>query len=209
MAWFTRFSRFGDMHLVFGQEQDMTCGPASALMCYTKINKLSPTANFETTTQRFKDLYARWSGAPYDGSVSGTFPDGLAYALNRMSCGRWVTSTYSNPAEATDRILSLVTGASGFGPTIDVNPIIVGVNWDGSTGSHWVCIDTIRSFFGSSYATICDPWDAGLHVQSITASTPFTYEAEGTIQFNAWGSHFTYSQPSVGRLRVWPIIHRV
>ena len=28
MAWFTRFTRFGDMHFVFGQEEGMTCGPS-------------------------------------------------------------------------------------------------------------------------------------------------------------------------------------
>ena len=207
MAWFTRISRFGDVHFVFGQEQGMTCGVASALMCYTKINKLSPTAVMYSTTQRFKELYETWSGSPYDGATTGTWPDGLVYALNQMNCGRW-TKTSASGNTAVDTITSLVGTVSGFGPTVFVNPIIVGVNWDGSTASHWVVIDTIRSVLLFSYATVCDPWDAGLHVQRIRSGQNFVYEAGDTMQFNFSGSHFTYSQPSTGRVSVWPIIHR-
>lgn len=208
MAWFTRFSRFGDMHLVFGQEQGMTCGPSSALMCYTKINKLSPGAALYNSTQRIKDLYQQWLGAPYDGSTAGTFPAGLVYALNRLSCGTWTQSTVS-ASDAADRIISLVGTTGGFGPTVTVNPIIVGVDWDGTTASHWVCIDTVRTFMGSHYATVCDPWDAGLHVQSITPGQNFIYNAAQTIDFDFWGTHYEYSGTSRGRVLNWPFIYRM
>lgn len=207
MAWFTRITRFGDAHFVFGQEQNMTCGPSCALMCYTKINKLTPGMQMYATTERIKDHYARWLGSAYDGSVAGTWPDGLAYALNRMNCGRWTTTSVQGN-RAVNRIVDLVGTSGAFGPTVEVNPIIVGVNWDGSTASHWVVIDTIREFAGSLYATICDPWDAGLHVQRVTPGQDFVYQAGDTAHIDFWGTHFTYSQPSTGRVRAWPIIHR-
>lgn len=208
MAWFTRFTRFGDMHFVFGQEQGMTCGPASALMCYTKINKLSPTATAYGDTQRIQQLYAQWSGQAYDGSQTGTYPEGLVHALNNMGCGRWRCDTFA-PNDTASAIMSYVGTSSGLGPTVTVKPIIVGVNWDGSTGSHWVCIDTIRGLLGRTYATVCDPWDASVHVQRLEAGTQFTYDAEPTIGIDFGGTHYEYSQPSTGRVRVWPIIHQV
>ena len=207
MAWFTRISRFGDVHFVFGQEQGMTCGPSSALMCYTKINKLSPGAVMYSTTQRIKDLYAQWLGQSYDGSVAGTWPAGLAYALNRMGCGRWTTTSVS-ATNSVNTMVSLVGTQGAFGPVVNVNPIIVGVNWDGSTGSHWVVIDTIRNFAGNLYATVNDPWDAGLHVQRIESGGNFVYDAGDTMHLDFGGTHYEYSQPSTGRVRTWPIIHR-
>lgn len=208
MAWFTRFSRFGDMHFVFGQEQDMLCGPSSALMCYTKINKLAPSSQLYGTTQKSQDLYAKWLGASYDGSKEGTWPEGLVYALNQMNCGRWAKHNYA-PNDAAQAIAHFVGVGGAFGPTVDVRPVIVGVNWDGSTASHWVCIDTVRSAFGSLYATVCDPWDAGLHVQSMSYGKPFVYEASQTLGIDLGGTHYTYSQPSTGRVRDWPVIHLV
>lgn len=207
MAWFTRITRFGDVHFVFGQEKANTCGPACALMCYTKINKLSPGSSLYNDTQKFQDLYEEWYQKPYDGEAEGTWPEGLVYALNKMGCGKW-TKTSVSGSDASQKIIDLVGTQGAFGAVMTVNPIIVGVNWDGSTASHWVCIDTVRGAFGSTYATICDPGDAGLHVQKITAGKPFVYEAEATIQFNLWGSAGEYSQPATGRVRSWPIIHR-
>jgi hypothetical protein len=54
MAWFSRFTRFGDMHLVYGQEANMSCGIASVMMCVFKINKLNPGATSVTVEQ---DIY--------------------------------------------------------------------------------------------------------------------------------------------------------
>ena len=208
MAWFTRISRFGDVHFVFGQELGNTCGPSSALMCYTKINKLSPSSVMYSTTQRFKNLYETWLGSSYDGANEGTWPEGLVYALNQMNCGRWRKTTVGASA-AANTITSLVGTTGGFGVTVTCNPIIVGVNWDGTTASHWVVIDTIRTFLGNSYATVCDPWDAGLHVQRISAGQNFVYQAGETMHLDFGGTHFNYSQPSTGRVKDWPIIHRV
>lgn len=205
MAWFTRFTRFGDVHWVFGQEQGMTCGPASALMCYTKVMKLSPSGVGYSTTQRIQDYYAQWNGQAYDGSAVGTFPGGLVYALNQMNCGSWRQTTVSATG-ASAAITRYVGASSGLGPAAGMSPIIVGVNWDGSTGSHWVCIDTVRSFLGTNYATVCDPWDASVHVQSMSGGA-FTYDAAPTWGVDFGGEHYEYSQPSTGRVRSWPIIH--
>jgi len=38
MAWFTRITRFGDVHLVYGQEHDRSCGLACIMMCVFKLN---------------------------------------------------------------------------------------------------------------------------------------------------------------------------
>lgn len=208
MAWFTRFTRFGDVHYVFGQEQGMTCGPSSALMCYTKITKLTPGSVSYNTTQRIKDLYEQWQGAPYDGSQVGTWGEGLVYALNRMNCGRWRCDTYA-PNDTAQAIAYFVGQTGGWGATVNVKPVIVGVNWDGSAASHWVCIDTIRSFAGNSYATVCDPWDANVHIQRMTVGQQFVYDAEPVFGVDFGGTHYEYSQPSTGRVRQWPIIHLV
>jgi hypothetical protein len=208
MAWFTRFTRFGDMHFVFGQEEGMTCGPSSALMCYTKIMKLSPSGHYYGSTHPVEKLYETWYGKAYDGTKEGTWPEGLVFALNSLGCGRWRYDTYA-PTDAVQAIEYFVGETSGLGPTVSVTPVIVGINWDGSTASHWVCIDTVRSLLGNTYATICDPWDADVHVQKMKTGNAFVYEASEQFHVDFGGTHFSYSQPSTGRVRQWPIIHLV
>ena len=60
MAWFTRLTRFGDAHLVYGQEANMSCGIASVMMCVFKVNKLKPGAASVTVE---KDIYQKYSQA--------------------------------------------------------------------------------------------------------------------------------------------------
>ncbi len=209
MAWFTRFTRFGDIHFVFGQELGNTCGPSAALMCYTKLMKLSPGAKLFGNSNQMELWYQEWYGKPYDGTKEGTWPEGLVYALNKSGCGRWRCDKYS-PVDATDAIDKFVGTTSGVvGPTVNCTPVIVGVNWDGSTASHWVCIDTVREVMGLKFATICDPWDANVHVQHITVGQPFVYMAKQEQRVDLWGTHFEYNQPSTGRVKDWPIIHLV
>lgn len=208
MAWFTRFTRFGDIHYVFGQEQGMACGLASALMCYTKINKLSPGSPSYNTTAKIQQLYTKWLAGAYDPTTTGTWPDGLVYALNQLNCGRWKKDSYS-PNNAAQAIAHFVGVRGAFGPAVTVTPVIVGVNWDGSTASHWVVVDTVRSAFGNLYATINDPWDASVHVQKMEYGKAFVYEAAPTIGIDFGGTHYEYDQPSTGRVKDWPIIHLV
>lgn len=211
MAWFTRFDRFGDMHFVYGQERDNTCGPASAMMCILKINKLAPGKTALQSEQQVRDAYGRWQKAPYDGRAHGTHPDGLVEILNAANCGRW-TSSMVSAQDSSRRIIDLVgaTPASS-GSILNVNPIIIGVNWDGSTASHWVVIDTVRSLKGAYYATVCDPADANLHVQKFAPGQPFVYEARTALAVDLWGERNkdAYAGGATGRVRVWPFIHRV
>ena len=97
MAWFTRFTRFGDDHLVYAQEADNYCGIACVMMCVFKINKLRPGATAVTQEQEIYRVYdrhfqrmapAQRNGTPYDGSIY-TYAGILAATLNDLNCGTW------------------------------------------------------------------------------------------------------------------------
>jgi len=49
MAWFTRFTRFGDIHRVYGQEKNISCGVACAVMAVYKIHKITPGTRTSTS----------------------------------------------------------------------------------------------------------------------------------------------------------------
>lgn len=212
MAWFSRFTRFGDMHLVFGQEADMSCGIASVMMCVFKINKFVPGKTAVHVNTDIYDAYSKASGGKYKPEERGTHPTHLVTVLNSLKCGRWTWTSASGPA-ASKKIIDLVGVTPAPGPTVTVNPIIIGVDWVGS-GAHWVVVDTVRGVFGWNYATICDPWDANVHVQSIDASKPFIYKAgEGGFAIDFWGEHKGQTSPynpgKTGVVKTWGIIHRV
>ena len=113
---------------------------------------------------------------------------------------------------SSQRLLDLVGSSSAFsGPTIASNPIIVGVNWDGSTASHWICVDGVRSVGSHYWATVCDPADADLHVQSFSPGQPFVYHASPQISFDLWGQRNANAYAgggATGRVRDWPFIYR-
>ncbi|MEM8690810.1 MAG: hypothetical protein AAGG57_02900 [Pseudomonadota bacterium] len=194
MAWFTRFTRFGDAHLVFGQEANMSCGIASILMCVFKINKFTPGATALRTNKEVYDLYTSVSGSTYKPETQGTDPALLASVLNQLNCGKW-TGKYVDAKTVTSTILQKVRSQGGFGPTSDVKPMIAGVGWSGG-GGHAVCIDTVRRFDGKSYATVCDPWDSNVHIVPVAAATPFNYEAgKGGLAVDFWGEHKGQKNP--------------
>jgi hypothetical protein len=212
MAWFSRFTRFGDMHLVFGQEANMSCGIASVMMCVFKINKLSPwNQAIHVNTDIYK-AYSTASGGQYKPETRGTHPNHLVTVLNSLKCGRWTWSNVS-AAAASKKIIDLVGVTPAPGPTLTVNPIIIGVDWD-SGGAHWAVVDTVRGVMGWTYATICDPWDANVHIQAIDASKPFVYKAdEGGFAVDFGGEHKGQTSPykpgARGRIQTWGIIHRI
>lgn len=186
MAWFSRFTRFGDAHLVYGQEENMSCGIASIIMCVFKINKLSPGAGSLYAEKEIYDLYAKASGGAYKPETQGTHPVHLATVLNGLNCGTWTGAMVSG-ADAAKQIIDSVGISSGFGPTMNFSPVIAGVGWAGG-GGHAVVIDTIRDFMGTKYATVCDPWDANVHIEEISAKKPFVYNAgKGGFHVNFWG----------------------
>ena len=174
MAWFTRYTRFGDMHLVYGQERGMSCGLASVTMLVFKVNKLTPGREALKTEKEITDVFNRVAGRTYDAS-GGTYPEELVRVLNALAVGTW-TNAYLTGAAVTQKLIDHVGVTAAPGPIVNVDPMIVGVDWS-TSGAHWVVVDTIRSFMGRTYATVCDPWDGDVHVTRIEAGRPFDYVA--------------------------------
>ena len=73
-----------------------------------------------------------------------------------------------------------------------------------------ICVDGVRSVGDHYWATVCDPADADLHVQSFAPGRPFVYEASPQISFDLWGqrSANAYAGGATGRVRDWPFIYR-
>ena len=212
MAWFSRFTRFGDMHLVYGQEERMSCGIASVMMCVFKINKLSPGKTAVTIEQEIYKKYEAAMGSAYTPKTTGTHPDHLSTVLNGFTKGNW--RWHQTPVDDVSRVLADRVGVtSGLGPTSTVNPVILGVDWD-LGGAHWVVVDTIREWGGSRYATICDPWDTNVHIQKLPDGGPFTYDAaSGGFAIDLWGSHQGQKEPyegnaAKGQVKTWGMIYR-
>ena len=212
MAWFTRFTRFGDVHLVYGQEADMSCGIASVMMCVFKLNKLRPGSDSITVEKDICAKYAAALGNAYDPEKSGTYPDKLATVLNEFTEGNWRWHK-TPPSDVPQTLIDQVGVTNGLGPVVDVEPVILGVDWD-QGGAHWVVVDTIRTSSGNQYATICDPWDANVHMQKFKAGGPFYYDAaSGGFMINFWDSTKGETQPyqgnaAKGQVKTWGMIYR-
>jgi len=212
MAWFSRFTRFGDVHLVYGQEANMSCGIASVMMCVFKLNKLKPGTTSVTVE---KDIYKKYEaamGSPYTPKTVGTYPEHLATVLDGFTKGGW--RWHQTPAEDVPQVLIDEVGVTpGPGPTVDVNPVILGVDWD-QGGAHWVVVDTVREFSGSRYATICDPWDTNVHIQKFAVGGPFLYDAAGGgFMHDFWGTNMGKKDPykgnaAKGQVKTWGMIYR-
>src|SRR5580658_1870572 len=144
MAWFTRFDRFGDIDFVYEQEREDSCGPACVMMAVMKINKTSPGHPALFLESTIRGDYGTWQKKPYDGRAYGTYPEGLITILNSLHCGRWAQASPGATGTAGKIIEVVGTNSALSGPTLDCNPVIVGVNWDGTTASHWILIDTVR-----------------------------------------------------------------
>lgn len=211
MAWFSRFTRFGDMHLVYGQEANMSCGIASVMMCVFKINKLKPGATAVTVEKEIYKKYESATGSAYSPETTGTYPNALASILNSFTSGRWKWHQ-TPPNDVPQTLIDVVGITSGFGPTVDCEPAILGVDWD-QGGAHWVVVDSIRSVL-STYATICDPWDTNVHIQKFATGGPFYYDAaSGGFMVNFGGTNKGEEHPYVGnaakgQVKTWGMIYR-
>ena len=205
MAWFTRFTRFLDMHLVYGQERGMSCGPASVVMCVAKINKLS-ASQAVVPEARVRALYNHLSGGAHHFIDRGSGGIGLARALNHLQCGHWVSEDLTGPQLAARMISKVGVHSASSGPIFNVEPVILGVLW-GTGGGHAVVVDTIRESGGQLYATICDPWDANVHVQAFSASG-LTYSAHPERSVDGAGtSQHEWRNPVTGQIADIDIAH--
>jgi hypothetical protein len=183
MGWFTRFTRFGDAHLVFSQENPNSCGIACVMMCVFKINKLRPGAQAVHSEQAIYNAYSQASGASYDGSAY-TYTNHLATVLNRLNCGTWTQQNVGGNVAQTiidsvgTQIVGLGAALPGLGQIVNTlrsgYPIIVLVDWN-TAGAHFVVVDTINNAAGNLYASVCDPWDGDVHITPIAAGEPFRY----------------------------------
>ncbi len=207
MAWFSRFTRFGDMHWVFGQESAISCGVACAIMAAYKINKLRPgTRSSFTEKEILQKATTLFGPNPLGGGGLGN--NQMVMLLNHpdLHMGGWQYSRYPQN-DIPAKILQKVGTCGGFGPVINVKPIIAGIDWTGG-GGHWVVIDTVREFNGQKYATICDPWDANVHVVPLNLNTTFNYTGQRTCGVDFGGTHFKYKSPSNGGIFLGDVLTR-
>lgn len=213
MAWFTRLTRFGDMHIVYGQEHGKSCGLAAVMMCVFKINKLTPGRAALTTEDEICKMYEAQLGSAYNSEQRGTHPKHLATILTSFTPGTWRWHELQ-AGDVTAKLISKVGVTTGIGPVATVEPVILGVDWD-LGGAHWVVVDTIRESFSAKYATINDPWDTNVHIQAINDTGPFVYKAgEGGFSINGWGSSIAeirkreYANTKSGMVKKWGMICR-
>lgn len=223
MAWFTRFTRFGDTHLVYAQEAENSCGIACVMMCVFKINKLRPGATAVHEEQRIYQVYdrhfqrmapAQRAGTPYDGSIY-TYAGILAATLNDLNCGTWeavclnenaVSQAIVN-AVGTDIVTGTLAGAAINALTRGY-PIILLTRWD-QGGGHFIVVDTVNNFFGRLYASVCDPWDGNVHITHFSTGQPFVYEASTPrFSWDLGGTRHEYSGAHGSTVRGW-VIRRV
>jgi hypothetical protein len=213
MAWFVRFTRFLDAHLVYAQEANQSCGIACALMVAFKINKLSPGQRalyMEKEVYRVFDQATGTTG--YDGT-KGTDSGDLAKALNKLgSIGQWRYDQLT-PSQVPQAVVDSV-GADFLGPVIDTSqrgrwPIILGLDWTGG-GGHWVVVDTVNHIAGNYYASVCDPWDGDVHVTKMEIGKRFDYTgAPVPFSWDLGGTRHDYNTPSVGGVKIGDVIRRI
>lgn len=207
MAWFTRFTRFGDAHLVYGQERQISCGVACTVMAAFKVNKIRPgTTAIFSEDDILKKAIALFGPNPL--GTAGLNNPQMVQLLNdpSLKMSGWKLSTLSQ-TQITNKIIKEVGVTGGFGPAAGLTPVIVGVDWK-SGGGHWVVVDSIRSVLGSLYATVCDPWDASVHVVPVKRNDSFSYTGRKVIDFDFWGKRNEYETPSVGGTFLGDVIWR-
>jgi hypothetical protein len=198
MAWFSRLTRFGDMHWVFGQEKEISCGVACVIMAAYKINKLRPGVKSSFSEAEILALAKKHFG-PNPLGTDGLSISKISTLLNDPALKMTGWKYARIPRQTVpDKLVKTIGTTGGIGPIVNVTPMIVMVDWKGGGGSHFVLVDTVRSFLGSLYATFCDPWDANVHVVKIEKSKEVKYAGKPAVKFDFGGTHYEYYTPSVG-----------
>lgn len=202
MAWFARFTRFGQAHMCYAQEQSDSCGIASSIMVnfklksgsiglssYAKalfpsqgeiIGKLLGQDAPNTALKAEAEVYKMVSKT-YDGKV-GTTGDQVEKVLNKLKIGRW---------KGYDRYDTSKIGAEIIAAYRNGWPTIIGNSWYKDSGhsklaggGHWVVVDGINKWNGTLYASICDPITGNVHITPFEVGKPFVYDPTNPIGFN-------------------------
>lgn len=207
MGWFSRFTRFGDMHWVYGQDNGVACGVACAIMAVFKIHKITPGTKAVYDEDTIIKLATKMFGPNPLGSA-GLDNDKLVQLLNapELKMPGWKVHTLT-PTDVPKKIINKVGVTKSLGPVINVKPMILGIDWSGG-GGHWVVVDTVRQFMGKQYATVCDPWDANVHMVPIKKDATFDYTGDKVIGFDFWGKRHEYDSPSVGGVFLGDVVYR-
>ena len=217
MAWFTRFTRFGDAHLVYAQEAENSCGIASIMMVVFKINKFRPGKTalheeekiYKAYDKHFKaDKPGIRGGKPYDGSVY-SYASLLGKTLNDLNCGTWEAKNIGEANVSQAVVDSVGTDIVGAGPIVNAAtrgyPIILLTKWD-QGGGHFVVVDTVNNFLGTLYASVCDPWDGNVHITKFETGKSFEYEASTPrLSWDLGGERHEYSGSHGGTMRGWVV----
>ena len=208
MAWFTRFTRFGDAHIVYAQEAENSCGIACILMTVFKINKFAPGHTAVHAEKKVYKVYGEAAGSSYDGSAY-TYATHLATTLTKLDVGTWAAE-YIGPTAVPQAIADHVgVQVVGAGPLANALvsgfPMITLVGWTAG-GAHFVVVDTVNNFAGKLYASVCDPWDGDVHITPLESGKPFHYVgAASPWSWDLGGERHEYTAPSIGNSNGWVV----
>lgn len=213
MSWYSRFTRFGDTHLVYAQEQKNSCGIACVMMCVFKIRKLTPGAKAVHEEKKIYDVYSSVAGSSYDGKQYSTARN-LAKTLNKLNVGTW-EARYVGPNAVSQSIVdslgydipgqSLIGGAPIYASNQlkPIRPIILLIAWS-TAGAHFVVVDTVNWTPFGMYASVCDPWDGNVHITKFEIGKSFDYRgAPVPMSWDFGGTRHDYSSESSGSPRGW------
>ena len=177
------------MHLVYGQEEDNSCGMASIMMTFFKSYKLVPGKQAVYQEERVIKAYEQAKGGAHDFTRNGAIDNIVLKTINALDGGNWSYEFKQGGAGMGALVADKVGVTGGLGPTVNVTPVMLGVTWADGTGGHWVVVDTVRSLLGGRTATVCDPWDTNVHMQDFTRGGVFTYRpGNGGLMVNFGGS---------------------
>jgi hypothetical protein len=203
MAWFSRFTRFGQAHMCYAQEQSDSCGIACSVMANFKLRAGAVGAG--TVARALFPSMGSMIGAILGGSANnaavlaeqqvyglvsstyngttGTTGAQVAALLNALHIGTW---RYRDPCPSNLIAAQVLASYRNGWPTIIGNSWYSGpLHLHKSGGGHWVIVDTVNHVGNTVYASICDPITGNVHVTPFTSGRDFIYDPSDPIGWEA------------------------